>query len=87
MRLKEVVQEIIKEGRLTFDTDVQSNIGANSFPNHGRNGVDAINAELAVLEYEESSNGETWVRQLTPGTNLNNWQVFEAPIMIVDFDM
>jgi len=62
MRLKEVVQGIIKEGRLTFDTGVQSNVGANSFPNHGRNGVNVVNVELAVLEYEESSNSGTWVR-------------------------
>jgi len=72
MRLKEVVQGIIKEGHLTFDTGVQPNVEANSLPNIGGNGVNAVNAELAVLKYEESSNSETWVRQLAPETNLNN---------------
>jgi len=57
---------------LTFDTGVQPSVGANLFPNHGGNGVNAINAELAVLEYDESSNSKTWVRQLAPMTNLNN---------------
>jgi len=86
MRLKEVVQGIINEGQLTFDTDVSRNVGANLFPNHGRNEVNAINVELAVLEYGESSNNETWVKQLALRIQLNNLDTFEAPIMLADFD-
>jgi len=41
-QLKRVVQGIIDEGRLTFDTRAQPNVRVNPLPNHGGNGVNAI---------------------------------------------
>jgi len=41
-QLKRVVQGIIDEGRLTFDTGAQPNVGVNPLPNHGGNGVNVI---------------------------------------------